>query len=256
MRYHSPSTATSASTPSGYPRPGCPTGPGPSWPRGTPLTVPVKITNRGDQAEDFFVDPRLNSATTLALAPFSQASGLSLPLVVGSPQWFMPTEATSVSVSATASLPIEFDFGTNPGDPDLVSSIGTSPSGSYTSPGGNLSDGFWFATPSEIGPYPSGAPAGTVSMSMSVAAKAFDGAVTSSTGDLELAAVNPATTFSPVVINPGQTATVNVTITPSAGSGTQVSGTLYVDDFMTNVPPFGQQSADELIGLPYKYTVK
>ena len=93
-------------------------------------------------------------------------------------------------------------------------------------------------------------------MSMSVAAKAFDGAVTSSTGDLELAAVNPATTFSPVVINPGQTATVNVTITPSAASGTQVSGTLYVDDFMTNVPPFGQQSADELIGLPYKYTVK
>ena len=236
--------------------PGLPDRAGTKLAGGTPLTVPVKITNRGDQAEDFFVDPRLNSATTLALAPFSQASGLSLPLVVGSPQWFMPTEATSVSVSATASLPIEFDFGTNPGDPDLVSSIGTSPSGSYTSPGGNLSDGFWFATPSEIGPYPSGAPAGTVSMSMSVAAKAFDGAVTSSTGDLELAAVNPATTFSPIVINPGQTATVNVTITPSAGSGTQVSGTLYVDDFMTNVPPFGQQSADELIGLPYKYTVK
>ncbi len=223
---------------------------------GTPVTVPVTITNKGDQAEDFFVDPRLNSSTTLNLAPFSQASGLALPLVVGSPQWFMPTESTSVSVSATASLPAEFDYGPNQGDPDLVSSIGTSPSGSYTSPAGSLNNGFWFATPSEVGPYPSGAPAGTVSMAMSATAKAFDSAVTSATGDLELAATNPATTFSPVVINPGQSATVNVTITPSGASGMVVNGTLYIDDFLTNVPPFGQQGADELIGLPYSYTIK
>ncbi len=86
---------------------------------GTPVTVPVTITNTGVQAEDFFIDPRLNSSTTLSLAPFSQASGLALPLVVGSPAWFMPTEATSVSVSATASLPVEFDYGPNQGDPDL-----------------------------------------------------------------------------------------------------------------------------------------
>jgi hypothetical protein len=79
--------------------------------------------------------------------------------------------------------------------------------------------------------------------------------VTSSTGDLELAATNPASTFSPVVINPGQTATVNVTITPSGSSGTQVTGTLYVDDFLTNVPPYGQQGANELAAIPYAYTI-
>ncbi len=224
-------------------------------PAGAPVTVPVSITNTGDQAQDFFVDPRLSSSTTLALAPFSQAMGLALPLTVGSPQWFMPTEASSVEVAATASLPVEFDYNPNAGDPDLVSSIGTSPTGSYTPPAGNLADGFWSATPSEIGPYPSGAPAGTVSMTMDVTAKAFDSAITSSTGDLELAATNPATTFSPVVINPGQTATVNVTITPSGSSGTQVTGTLYVDDFLTNVPPYGQQGANELAAIPYAYTI-
>src|SRR5262249_49918811 len=149
----------------------------------------------GSQAEDFFLDPRSNSFTTLALAPFSQASGLDLPLVVGSPQWFVPTESTSASVSATASLPIEFDFGPHQGDPDIVSSIGASPSGSYTTSAGNLNNGFWFATPSEIGPYPSGAQAGTVSMSMSVTSKAFDTTVTSDTGDLEPASIDPATTF-------------------------------------------------------------
>jgi hypothetical protein len=223
---------------------------------GTAVTIPVTITNKGAQAEDFFVDPRLDSATTITLAPFSQASGLGLPLIVGSPVWFMPTQTTSVSVGANASLPIEFDFGPNQGDPDLVSSTGTNPSGAYTTPAGTLTNGFWFATPSEIGPYPNGAAAGTVSMSMSATTEAFDSSVTSDTGDLELAATNPATTFSPVVINPGQSATVNVTITPSGASGMVVKGTLFIDDFLTNVPPFGQQGADELIGIPYAYTIK
>jgi hypothetical protein len=223
---------------------------------GQPKTFAVTIKNNGQQAEDFFLDPRLSTSQTSTLAPFSQASGLALPLVVGSPQWFMPTEASSVSVSAAASLPVEFDFGANQGDPDLPSNIGTSASGSYTAPAGSLNNGFWFATPSEIGPYPSGAPAGTVSMSMSATFKAYDTTVGSSTGDLELAAVNPATTFSPVVINPGQSATVNVTITPSGSSGTVVQGTLYVDDFLTGVPPYGQQGADELRGIPYAYEIK
>ncbi len=47
-----------------------------------------------------------------------------------------------------------------------------------------------------------------------------------------------------------------MTITPSGSSGTEVIGTLYIDDFLTNVPPFGQQGADELTGIPYKYTIK
>jgi hypothetical protein len=168
----------------------------------------------------------------------------------------MPTEASAVTVTANATLPVEFDYGSDQGDPDLVSNVGTNATGSYLSPAGSLTDGFWFATPSEIGPYASAAPAGTVSMYMSVTAKAFDSAVTSSTGDLELAATNPATTFSPIVINPGQTATVNVTITPSGRAHSQVKGVLYVDDFMTNVPPYGQQGSDVLTGIPYNYTIK
>ena len=93
-------------------------------------------------------------------------------------------------------------------------------------------------------------------MAMTATFKAFDTTVTSTTGDLELAAINPATTFSPVVINPGQAATINVTITPSGSSGTVVRGTLYVDDFLTNVPPYGQQGADEMVAMPYAYTIK
>jgi hypothetical protein len=35
-----------------------------------------------------------------------------------------------------------------------------------------------------------------------------------------------------------------------------VSGTLYVDDLLTDVPPYGQFTGDELAGLPYAYTIK
>jgi len=90
---------------------------------------------------------------------------------------------------------------------------------------------------------------------MSVVAKQFDTSVTSTTGDLELASINPAATATPVVINPGQSATIDVTITPSAAPGTVVSGTLYVDDFLSNIPPYGQVAANEVAGLPYTYTV-
>ena len=47
-----------------------------------------------------------------------------------------------------------------------------------------------------------------------------------------------------------------MTITPSGASGTVVSGTLYVDDFVSNVPPYGQIAGDELAALPYSYTIK
>jgi hypothetical protein len=113
----------------------------------------------------------------------------------------------------------------------------------------------WDAGPTECGPYATTAPAGTATVAVSATIKAFDPAVTSATGDVWQQAVNPSSSATPVVINPGQTATVNVTITPSAAAGTVVSGHLYVDDFLTNVEPYEQQTGDELSAIPYEYTV-
>jgi hypothetical protein len=42
-----------------------------------------------------------------------------------------------------------------------------------------------------------------------------------------------------------------VTITPSGDSGTVVRGTLYIDDF-----DFFTDGGDELVALPYTYTIK
>ena len=67
---------------------------------------------------------------------------------------------------------------------------------------------------------------------MTVRAKRFDTAVSSTTGDVMLLAINPAVTVSPVIINPGHSAIIKVTIKPSGASGTKVRGTLYVDDLI------------------------
>ena len=231
---------------------------------GTPVTVPVTITNTGIAPEDYFVDPRLNGTETLTLAPFGPENPISLPMTDGFPAWLVPTETSSVHVTQTSSLPTMFDFGIDPGDPDLANSdlgpgplCSTSASAADTPAGGVVGAGFWFAAPSECGPYPGPAPAGAATVTMTAEAKPFDPAVTSDTGDIWPASINPATTFSPIVINPGQTATVNVTITPSGPKGTVVSGNLYVDDFDSNVPPpvTSQTSGDELAAIPYTYTI-
>jgi hypothetical protein len=230
---------------------------------GKPVTIPVRVKNNGAAPEAFFVDPRLNQTATMTLAGLDQISGLGLPLTGYEPEWFVPTEASSASTTSTASLPIMFDWEPAPGDPDISSHnpgagplCATTESASYSPPGGTIDNGIWFAAPTECGPYSGPAPAGTVSSSMTVVAKQFDTSVTSAPGDAELAAINPAATFTPIVINPGHTATIDVTITPSGASGTQVTGTLYVDDLLTGIPPYGQFATDELAGLPYAYTIK
>jgi len=199
---------------------------------------------------------------------FPPTSGsVSLPMASYFPTWLVPTQTSSVSVAQTSTVPAMFDFGPNVGDPDLASArLGSAPlcadtaSGSYTPPGGTVTAGEWYAAPTECGPYaatasPPSAPAGSASISMAVQTKPFDSAVTSTTGDLWLAATNPSAPFSPVMIDPGQTVVVDVTITPSGTPGTVVTGTLYIDDLTGSVPPYGQLSGDELAAIPYAYTI-
>ena len=229
------------------------------------MTVPVTITNKGAAPEDFFIDPRLNSTASLTLTSLVPNTGLTLPLTVNfPPQWIVPTQTSSVSVSANATLPIMFDFSPFPGDPDIASSnAGPGPlcadteSASYAASGGTVTAGGWASLPSECGPYPTGATPGTLNyVNMTAQTKQFDSTMTSGTGDFWLASINPSTPFSPIIINPGATATINVTITPSGPKNTKVSGTLYVDDYVQGVPPYGQVAGDELAALPYAYMIK
>jgi len=232
---------------------------------GTPVSFTVNITNNGAAPQYFFIDARLDGSTDLALATQFGSSGtwLSLPLTVGFPNWLIPTQTSSISVAQTSTLPAMFDFGPNIGDPDVASAnfgaaslCSTTASASYTPPGGSVTAGIWYAAPTECGPYPGPAPSGTATITMTATAKPFDAAVTSATSDFWVLAVNPAASFNPIPINPGASATIDVTITPTGASGTVVSGALYVDVYDQGVPPFGQYGGDELAVFPYEYTIK
>ncbi len=232
----------------------------------TPVTVPVKVTNTGAAPEDFFFDARLAGATSVTIAPFDQASGLSLPLTGSGPEWLVPPETSAIKVTSTASLPIMFDYSPDSGDPDLASSApgagplcATTEVGSYHPSSGQVTTGIWSAAPTECGPYAAPAPAGTDSSTMVATTKPIDTAVTSPTGDFwteSSGTVSYSGGTSPAVIDPGKTATIQVTITPAAASGSTVTGDLYVDDFISATPPYGAPEMDEVAALPYKYTVK
>jgi hypothetical protein len=225
--------------------------------RGSTLTVPIKITNTGRAPEDYFIDARLAKKTTIELDSFDGQTFL-LPLQAIEPEWFVPTEASSARVTAQATLPVEFDWGPSQGDPDLVAppAAGDRATGTFAPADGTVQPGNWIAAPDEVGPYRQAAPAGSVTMAMSVIAKAFDPAVTSDTGDLWLSSVNLTMEFSPLTINPGKSAVIHVTIKPSGRPGTVVRGWLYVDDSVPAVPPSGQTTGDELVAIPYTYTIK
>jgi hypothetical protein len=230
---------------------------------GTPVTVPVTITNTGAAPEAYFVDARLNSTTSISLQnidPSTSSAGYALPLTGGVPEWIVPTQTSSVKAAASATLPIMFDYGPNQGDPDLVGAPGASntATGHYAPTGGIVQNGVWFGLPSELGPYAGPAAAGLVNMTLTATTKAFDPAVTTDGGDLWTSAfdLSVLNTFNPIIINPGQTAVINVTITPSGPSGTVVSGNLYINDFIGGVPPYGETAGDELAALPYTYTIQ
>jgi hypothetical protein len=173
----------------------------------------------------------------------------------------VPTLTSGIKAEASATLPVEFEFTPYPGDPDIFGPPTTAnhAAGQYYPAGGTVEPGVWTAAPDEIGPYKGPAPAGLVKMSMTATTLEFDPAVSSAQGDLWLASVQGPSvfsTFAAAIVEPGESTILYVTITPSGPSGTVVSGNLYVDDLVGDLPPYGSLTGDQLAAIPYTYTIQ
>lgn len=236
-----------------------------------PITVPVAITNHGKSAENFFLDPRLDSSSVQPLVGMNTAN-VPVPLPAGSqaPGWLVPTETTGLAASASSTVPMTFDLGefADGADPDVASftpgSTGGSlnPSLSVTAGSGSLSAGLWSGAPAPPATHGFTSPIttkGTASFTLNATTQTFDAGASSGVGDFWLTTIGSSAPFNPLfTIGPGQTKTINLTITPAnegVSPGTLIQGTLYVDVFAAfNEIQLGGLTGSDVIALPYKYT--
>ena len=238
---------------------------------GATQTYRVNVTNTGNAPEAFFVDPRLNQNETINLLDQNfppTASNMTLPLTAGIsfPYYAVPSQTTQLQAIVTGTAPVTFDLQYFQGDPDVAPGVsdGLSSSGSthgdsasVTLDEPEISSGTWLLNPAEIGPFPSvGAPTVSASANLSAITRAFDPSMTSSTGDLWSEINGLSSGFSPAYLAPGASATITVSVAPTGAPGTQVAGTLYVDDYVLGTEFFdGPVASDELAAIPYSYTV-
>jgi hypothetical protein len=214
-------------------------------------------------AQAYFADARLNRNTTLAFTPFVDpglAAGCNAASAVpfACLGVYLPTQTRSVEFVAQSTVPLALDVSNDVGyvvgftgapelygrtiGPDTVAASLTEPEVPWS---------LWALFPSEVGPYgPSGAPSAPVAMEAVLNLKAFDASVSADSGDLWSDVTFGTNTYNPLVLAPGQSGTITVTITPSAPIGSRVSGTLYIDTFNGVV-----LTGDEVVALPYSYIV-
>jgi hypothetical protein len=227
---------------------------------GQTYVAKVTVRNNGDAAEAYFLDSRLDQATSLALTPITPATNLTMPLpdTAPEPQWIVPTGTTSVTADATSTAPTTFDVSPFNGDPDTGATVsGDNATATVTAPAGSqLTQGDWDIDPDRVGPFgPSGTAPSTTSLTLTATTQAFDPAMSPNTGDLWEQGASAQAAFKPVLVQPGQTTTLYLVITPSGKAGSKVAGTLYLDDSSAVTNDGIAPTGDQLAAIPYAYTI-
>jgi hypothetical protein len=220
---------------------------------GQPITVTLKVHNNGAAPTDYFADPRLTGSVDfpLLVQPGSDSTiALPFPATAVGPVWLVPTESDTFTIEQSSTIPADFDASALVNGTPEIYGVSHGLTAIATLSADRVTQGLWSAAPTPLGPT-NGPVSGSATLGAVAHTKAFDPAATSSTGDLWLAA-NQATSgpFAPLVLQPGQTGTITVTITPTGAKGTTVSGVLYVDTFADAL-----FSGDEIAAIPYSYTI-
>ena len=233
---------------------------------GKPVSLSVRVTNRGNAALLLEADARLAGQQRLALVPqFTPDGTIDLPLDVEElsdlPAFLVPPGTSKLEVTADSSTPAQVELSSPAGGIDVFGDLAAARAGSTTSTATvaettpTVGTGYWFPYVQQIGPFSAPAPSGTSTLTGYATTAPFDPAVTSSTGDDFLAAVDAAAPLGkPLSVYPGETRNIKVTITPTAAVGSTVTGVL---NLVTPVIGAGSlNTTGEVVAtVPYSYTV-
>jgi hypothetical protein len=229
---------------------GIPDSPATVLPAGHPATATISVTNTGTIVKDFFADARLDGRVPQLLLG-ADTNRVPLPLsLAAQPNWLVPPGTNTFAVVAQGTVPIVMDVSAANGDPDR---LGVSLPGNFSvaavlAP--EVAPGFFFALPEARGPFPPGGVGqATVNLAAVANTNPFDFAVSASSGDVWAQSVGNAR-YTPLTLQPGQSGTISLTITPNAPKGTVVRGFVAVDTL-----DLATASGDEVLAIPYTYRV-
>jgi hypothetical protein len=233
---------------------------------GKPVVVPIRVVNTAAVPEAFFADARLDTPVTSTLTvppacgyfdgntivPFTTLPGDCGGLT-------LPTQTKHVEFIAQSTVPITMDayplagyYAFFTGAPDVYgkSIAKNTVAATLTEP--EVPSGLWFMYPALVGPFgPAGALSAPVNMSAKVSMLPFDPAVSADSGDVWADQVLGTQTYKPLILAPGESGTIRVTITPNRQQiGDVIRGSVFIDTYNT-----GLGAGDELVRLPYTYTI-
>ncbi len=224
---------------------------------GKPVTAKISVTNTGSVTAAYFADLRLRAPDLEQLPPYACTGTNTLPNQCG--QFVLPPEVETIRFLSIAAAPIEMDayndVGINLGltaSPDIYA-VRLAPQivmASLTKP--EIPWGPWYTFPSLTGLFGSaGAPTTPVTTAAFAYMKPFDTSASASTGDEWADVVLGTNTYNPLILAPGASGTITVTLSPDASQvGKTVYGYLYLDTYNPN-----SYTGDEVVRAPYSYTV-
>ncbi|MFE1837153.1 hypothetical protein [Streptomyces sviceus] len=227
--------------------PGLPDSPSRVLKRGSTLTVPVRVPNSGPAERHYYLDPRLDTTGEIALVENGSDKSGTAKINERGLGWFVPSHTTKLVATATADRPVDLNMYPWTASPMVCGEAGAGDSTVATALAGQLASGLWTTEVTDPGPFDKPEGTGTAKITLTATTQLSDPAAKASTGDFwDLDA-----DWNPVVAAAGRTATMKLTLTPTAPVGTVVHGTVYVDTDSS----FSGAMGSELIGIPYSYTV-
>jgi hypothetical protein len=219
--------------------------------KGSKVIATIHVSNTGNSPAMYSVDPRLNEDTTLSLSSLFPTTG-TLPIDSSStsfPQFVVPPFSSRLDIAATSTVPINMSTSPNFGTPEIGAvSFNTDAVATLEAP--DIPASVWSCPPTEIGPYSGVQPTVSFACGASATTQAFDAGVQSTTGNIWSSLEGLTTTYAPLILNPGASGNITVTLTSTGDKGSTVSGFLAVETFNVN-----SVSSDQVGRFSYRYQV-